>query len=319
MQLTFDDQLRALVYFNLEEYASDRAVLRVLKQNSFANDYVTPPKGIEMSDFLEAINTRGLDQLSQLLNWLIKKAGQVIPAKCKHLGNLVSMDGSLFFAMDRADPACKAKKSRLHVGFDINRGIPTKVFLTGHQQVAHVFVEKTVGTGETAVMGRRYLGKQGFDQWQIHRKLFVCRIPDAVARGVAKAADRLEESIVFHDAMVSLAGSGLSLAEKPVRLVGCLVGSQKMWLATNRYDLSADNLAEVYALRWDIDTFLTWWKRHLKVYRLVAWNEYGLMVQILGGLITYLLLATYCREQYNEPVSVLRVRELCGPDLTRYC
>lgn len=34
------------------------------------------------------------------------------------------------------------------------------------------------------------------------------------------------------------------------------------------------------------------------------------MVQILGGLITYLLLAIYCREQHNEPVSISRVREL---------
>jgi len=28
------------------------------------------------------------------------------------------------------------------------------------------------------------------------------------------------------------------------------------------------------------------------------------MVQLLGGLITYLLLAIYCREQYHEPVSI---------------
>jgi hypothetical protein len=34
------------------------------------------------------------------------------------------------------------------------------------------------------------------------------------------------------------------------------------------------------------------------------------MVQILGGLITYLLLAIYCREQHQEPVSINRVREL---------
>ena len=34
------------------------------------------------------------------------------------------------------------------------------------------------------------------------------------------------------------------------------------------------------------------------------------MVQILGGLITYLLLAIYCHEQHNEKVSIKRVREL---------
>ena len=34
------------------------------------------------------------------------------------------------------------------------------------------------------------------------------------------------------------------------------------------------------------------------------------MVQILAGLITYLLLAIYCHEQHNEKVSIKRVREL---------
>lgn len=32
--------------------------------------------------------------------------------------------------------------------------------------------------------------------------------------------------------------------------------------------------------------------------------------KILTGLITYLLLAIYCHEQYNEKVSIQRVREL---------
>ncbi len=34
------------------------------------------------------------------------------------------------------------------------------------------------------------------------------------------------------------------------------------------------------------------------------------MVQILSGLITYLLLAIYCHEQHGESVSIRRVRQL---------
>ncbi len=34
------------------------------------------------------------------------------------------------------------------------------------------------------------------------------------------------------------------------------------------------------------------------------------MVQMLAGLITYLLLSIYCHEQHNEKVSIKRVREL---------
>ena len=66
----------------------------------------------------------------------------------------------------------------------------------------------------------------------------------------------------------------------------------------------------VYKLRWNIETFFGWWKRHLKVYHLIARSEHGLMVQIVAGLITYLLLAIYCHEQHHEKVSIKRVREL---------
>ncbi len=74
--------------------------------------------------------------------------------------------------------------------------------------------------------------------------------------------------------------------------------------------LGAEQLALIYKLRWDIENFFGWWKKHLKVYHLIARTRYGLMVQMLAGLITYLLLAIYCHEQHNEKVSVKRVRQL---------
>lgn len=66
----------------------------------------------------------------------------------------------------------------------------------------------------------------------------------------------------------------------------------------------------VYKLRWTIESFFAWWKRHLKVYHLIARSPYGLLMQILSGLITYLLLAIYCHEEHGERVSIKRVREL---------
>ena len=81
-------------------------------------------------------------------------------------------------------------------------------------------------------------------------------------------------------------------------------------MATDRFELSAEQIAEAYKLRWDIEIFFGWWKRHLRVYHLIARTKYGLMVQILAGLITYLLLAIYCQKHFNEKVSIARVRQL---------
>ena len=98
--------------------------------------------------------------------------------------------------------------------------------------------------------------------------------------------------------------------KNPVRVVGYESAGVKYYVATDRHDLTAEQIATVYKLRWTIENFFKWWKEHLKVYHLIARSEYGLMVQILGGLITYLLMAIYCQEQFNEKVSIKRVRQL---------
>jgi len=118
------------------------------------------------------------------------------------------------------------------------------------------------------------------------------------------------DSNIFYDAIVLLGTPGINQTKKPIRLVGYIVDGTKYWVATDRFDLTAEQIAFIYKLRWDVEKFFAWWKRHLKVYHLIARSEYGLMVQILAGLITYLLLAIYCREQHNEKVSIKRVREL---------
>ena len=98
--------------------------------------------------------------------------------------------------------------------------------------------------------------------------------------------------------------------EKPVRVVGYRVDNKEFYVATDRFDLSAEDIALIYKLRWDIEIFFGWWKQHLKMYHLIARSAHGLMAQILGGLITYLLLAIYCHEEHQEKVSINRVREL---------
>jgi IS4 transposase len=70
--------------------------------------------------------------------------------------------------------------------------------------------------------------------------------------------------------------------KEPLRLVGYEVDRFKYWIATNRIDLTAEQIAAAYKLRWGIENFFAWWKRHLKVYHLIARSEHGLMVQNSG-------------------------------------
>ena len=63
LKMSFEDQLKALVYYHLEEHVSGRHLLQVLKEDDFARKHIAPKDGIEKSSFFEAINNRGLEQL----------------------------------------------------------------------------------------------------------------------------------------------------------------------------------------------------------------------------------------------------------------
>jgi hypothetical protein len=313
LKMTFEDQLKALIFFHLEEHTSAQHLLQVLEEDDFARNIIAPEEGIKKSSFAEAINTRGLEQLMHVYQNLQTEAVSILPKQHDKLGDLIGIDGSLIDAclsMNWADYRKGAKKSKVHLGFDLNCGIPRKIFLTDGKGAERPFVSMILSPGQTGVMDRGYQAHDLFDRWQEEKKHFVCRIKASTNKTCIEAKEINPQSYVFYDAIVLLGTPGDNQTKKPLRLVGYTVDGTRYWVATSRFDLTSEQIALIYKLRWDIEKFFAWWKRHLRVYHLIARSEYGLMVQILAGLITYLLLAIYCREQHNEKVSIKRVREL---------
>jgi len=313
LQMTFEDQLKALIFFHLEEHVSAQHLLQVLEEDHFARGVVAPEEGIKKSSFSEVINSRGLEQLAYIYQNLQGQAVNALPKQHDDLGDLIGIDGSLIDAclsMVWADYRKGSKKARVHLGFDLNRSIPRKIFLSDGKAGERPFVSMILSPGQTGVMDRGYQAHNRFDEWQKDEKHFVCRIKAKTKKKRIKENGINPDSKIFYDAIVLLGTPGTNQTKEPLRVVGFKVDGVKYWIATDRHDLTAEQIAFIYKLRWDIEKFFAWWKRHLRVYHLIARSEYGLMVQILSGLITYLLLAIYCHEQHNERVSIKRVREL---------
>ena len=313
LKMTFEDQLKALVYFHLQEHKSARHLIQDMKENDFAKQNIAPDEGISRSSFSEAVNHRGLEQLQFIFENLYKQAGKVLPKKYKELGDLMSIDGSLIDAvlsMYWADYRKGSKKAKAHCGFNINSGIPSKVFLTEGNGGERPFVDQILAEGQTGVLDRGYQSHRDFDLLQERNKHFVCRIKAKTTRTIIEKYSTETGSYIFYDALVSLGSSAQNKTKTPVRVVGYEIAGSKYYIATDRHDLTAEQIATIYKLRWTIESFFKWWKEHLKVYHLIARSEYGLMAQIFGGLITYLLMAIYCHEEFNEQVSIKRVRQL---------
>ena len=167
LQMTFEDHLKALVYFHLEEHHSAQHLLQVLEQDDFARNEIAPKDGIKKSSFSEATNCRGLEQFFHVFENLQAQAARVLPKRHLELGNLIGIDGSLIDAtlsMYWADYRKTTKKAKVHIGFDLNQSIPRKIFLSNGKHDEKPFVSKILCDDQTAVLDRGYQSHKHFDQ-----------------------------------------------------------------------------------------------------------------------------------------------------------
>lgn len=159
LKMTFEDQLKILTYYHLEEHTSGRHLLEALEKDEFAQSEVAPEGGIKKSSFFEAMNSRGLEQMIEVFELLKQQAADVLPAAHSGLGDLIAIDGSLIdgvLSMDWAQYRKNAKKAKAHVGFNINNGTPYKAFVTDGNGAERPFANQILEPGQTSVTDRGY-------------------------------------------------------------------------------------------------------------------------------------------------------------------
>jgi len=88
LQMTFEDQLNALIFFHLEEHTSARHLVQVLQEDDFASNNIAPEDGISRSSFSEAINERGLEQFLYVFQSTAKASLLFLPKKISNLATL---------------------------------------------------------------------------------------------------------------------------------------------------------------------------------------------------------------------------------------
>jgi hypothetical protein len=122
-----------------------------------------------------------------------------------------------------------AKKAKTHIGLDINRGIPQKIFLTNGKGDERPFVSQILAPARlaswTAIINK------SFDLRQTEGKHFVCRIKEKPTKTVIRTNAIKQDSIVFYDAVVLLGTSGVNQTEKELRVVGYRVGKKEYRVA----------------------------------------------------------------------------------------
>ena len=77
------------------------------------------------------------------------------------------------------------------------------------------------------------------------------------------------------------------------RIVVERTGKQPLVLVSNQLQTSAEEIAEQYRQRWQIELLFKWFKQHLKLKTFLGRSENAVRLQILAALIAFLLFKRY--------------------------
>lgn len=312
LSYTFSHQIHGLVYYHIQHCESAQDLLESARCDEFVNHLLVPQTGLGESTFYEANANRGSVQMVELIDRLSKKACKYAGISYAQLGRLVVIDGSLISAslsMTWADYRKNVRKAKMHLGLSLQGCVPRKMMLTSGNGAERPFVSQLLQSDETGVLDRGYQDHQRFDEWIDENKHFVVRLRKNTKWEVIENLAFEQNNATFFYAKVLL-GHPNNQMTHPLFVVGFKSRGKTYWIATDRDDLTAEQIAFIYSLRWQIETFFAWWKKHLNVYHLISRNPHGVLVQLLSGLITYLLLLIYFHQKHQQKPCVKLLRKL---------
>lgn len=205
----------------------------------------------------------------------------IVDASCLHLGPTLGK-----WAYVTRDRNQVKFHTRLVVCSE-QEAFPDKVIpSTGNVDEREVMMELVTDPGATYLFDRGYVDYAKMDCWMEQNIKFAIRINERHQATILEKLPTSDQSVLT-DAKVVLGSKKMKHA---VRLVEFKDDDGRFYrIATNRWDLKASEVAELYRCRWMIELFFKWLKQHLRVVKLQSTKPQGIWNQIYFAMTAYCL------------------------------
>jgi hypothetical protein len=310
------------------------------------NPIVTSLRGIQQASELQRVQKKlgcaraSLGSLSEATQVFdpepVKEIARELAGQLQPLANerqfpevkqlVTAVDGTVMKTLSRIVQAAYLKSPtdgqsrsawRLHTHFEIERGLPSRIDVTGagNQGEAdeRVVLRKTLEANRCYVLDRGYAQFSLFDDIVQHQSSYVCRVRDNSVYDVIERRPLTEagrEARVLSDMIVQLGGDPEERPQHPVRLVlvlttphekrgktgGGTLGPSSdgiVRIATNLLDVPAEVIAFIYQKRWLIEIFFRFLKHILGCRQLLSTDPVGIEIQAYCAIIACLLIALW--------------------------
>jgi hypothetical protein len=293
--------LKSLVLYQMLKTNSQRGIVRASEESKDIQQALGGQ--LFRNTLSNAIAQRDLDQMLEAWMLILHHYGPLIGKAGKKFARIAAVDASLIKlslqAFDWAKYREKTGAAKITCVFDWVKGIPSQFVFTAsgkvHDMAATVAIEWAAGW--------TYLFDRGYFSFDLLTTLinagshFVIRLKDGVLFRVVYRNKIPEVALpagikeLVTDWTVVLPGLD---GELMLRLVTYrLTDGKQIRVLTDRFDLTALSIAQLYKARWSIETWWKWLKQVYKVKEPLGLSENALPVQIVAAFVTDLLLRVF--------------------------
>ncbi|WP_066175869.1 IS4 family transposase, partial [Bacillus marinisedimentorum] len=238
-----------------------------------------------------------IDYLKSLYESLVVQVGKHHASKCglPDIGVLNIIDASEIRLPGRAKWAYASKEKngvKLHTRLKLidlkttlsDKVVPSTAAVSDKEAVEHLVDDKNA----TYVFDRGYIKYHLYHQWDQDGIHFVARV-NANSRLSIVSEQVTDKESILTDAKVVIRDPEQDQSFY-LRLIEYVDDKQRKYrVVTNRWDLEASDIAEIYRLRWRIELFFKWIKQHLKVVKWFNHKPEAVWNQIYIIMIAYAL------------------------------
>jgi hypothetical protein len=202
----------------------------------------------------------------------------------------------------------------LHTQFEVLRGVPSRIDVTPAKPKDEA--DERAVLARSVEADRMYMMDRGYVQFALWNAIVAkessssCRIRDNSSYDVERAeeltdADRTA-GVVSDEVVLFGRSKAQTTPDHAVRIVTVKATPHRsgggstgpncdgfLRIATNRLDLPAELIGEIYRLRWMIETFFRMFKQLLGCRHLLSTKPYGVEIQVYCSIIACLLIMLY--------------------------